>query len=64
MSKLVRRLIVLYVDRDNDVGERLGVPTPIIGRNNVLKVLRNTYSGTQMTPMPMPCSALFSSMTL
>ena len=38
MSKLVRRLIVLYVDRDNDVGERLGVPTPIIGRNNVLKV--------------------------
>ncbi len=38
MSKLVRRLIVLYVDRDNDVGERLGVPTPIIGRGNVLKV--------------------------
>ncbi|MFP3484609.1 MAG: DUF373 family protein [Vulcanisaeta sp.] len=38
MSRPVRRLIVLYVDRDNDVGERLGVPTPIIGRNNILKV--------------------------
>ncbi|PLC68338.1 hypothetical protein B7L70_03830 [Vulcanisaeta sp. EB80] len=38
MAKSVRRLIVLYVDRDNDVGERLGVPTPIIGRNNILKV--------------------------
>ncbi len=38
MAKPVRRLIVLYVDRDNDVGERLGVPTPIIGRGNVLKI--------------------------
>ncbi|WP_243681106.1 DUF373 family protein [Vulcanisaeta souniana] len=38
MSSLVRRVIVLCVDRDNDVGERLGVPTPIIGRGNVLKV--------------------------
>ncbi len=38
MSNLVRRVIVLCVDRDNDVGERLGVPTPIIGRGGVLKV--------------------------
>lgn len=38
MARPIKRLLVLYVDRDNDVGERLGVPTPIIGRNNILKV--------------------------
>ncbi|KUO91313.1 MAG: DUF373 family protein [Caldivirga sp.] len=32
------RILVLCVDRDNDVGERLGVKTPVIGRDNVLKV--------------------------
>ncbi len=33
----LRRVLVLYVDRDNDIGERLRVDTPIIGRDNVLR---------------------------
>ncbi|WP_069808228.1 DUF373 family protein [Vulcanisaeta thermophila] len=38
MGNQVRRILVLCVDRDNDVGERLGIPTPVIGRENILKV--------------------------
>ncbi len=33
-----RKILVLCIDRDNDVGERLGIPTPVIGRDNVLNV--------------------------
>lgn len=32
------RVLVLCVDRDNDVGEKLGIKTPVIGRDEVLKV--------------------------
>ncbi|MGC9135964.1 DUF373 family protein [Caldivirga sp.] len=32
------KILVLCVDRDNDVGDRLGVKTPVIGRDEVLKV--------------------------
>ncbi len=33
-----RKVLVLCIDRDNDVGEKLGIPTPVIGRENVLSV--------------------------
>ncbi len=38
MTSEARRLLILCVDRDNDVGERLGVPTPVIGRDNLLRI--------------------------
>jgi len=34
----VSKLLVLCVDIDDDVGDRLGAKTPVIGRENVLKV--------------------------
>jgi len=33
-----RKVLILCIDRDNDVGEKLGIPTPVIGRDNVLNV--------------------------
>ncbi len=38
MSSIPGKVLILCIDRDNDVGERLGVPTPVIGRDNLLKV--------------------------
>ncbi len=38
MPDLPRRVLILCVDRDNDVGLKLGVSTPVIGRENVLSV--------------------------
>lgn len=32
------RVLVLCVDRDNDVGERLGVKTPAVGRDSLVKI--------------------------
>ncbi|MEZ0345930.1 MAG: DUF373 family protein [Infirmifilum sp.] len=32
------RIIILCVDRDNDVGDVLGISTPIVGEENILKV--------------------------
>ena len=32
------RILVLCVDRDNDVGEVLGISTPVIGEENILKI--------------------------
>lgn len=32
------RILVLCVDRDNDVGETLGIATPVVGEENVLRV--------------------------
>ncbi len=34
----LRKILVLCVDRDNDIGEKLKVDTPIMGRDNVLRV--------------------------
>jgi len=31
------RLIVICVDRDNDIGEKTGLTTPIIGRNSCIE---------------------------
>ncbi|NPA23405.1 MAG: DUF373 family protein [Crenarchaeota archaeon] len=38
MSVPVRKILVLCIDRDNDVGSRLGIPTPVIGREQLLNV--------------------------
>jgi len=38
VSTLPKRLLILCVDRDNDLGERLGIPTPVVGRDNIIKV--------------------------
>ncbi len=38
MSTPARKILVLCIDRDNDVGERLGIPTPVIGRDALLNV--------------------------
>ncbi len=32
------RILILCVDRDNDVGDTLGISTPVIGEENILKV--------------------------
>ncbi len=38
MSTVPGKVLILCIDRDNDVGERLGIPTPVIGRDNLLRV--------------------------
>ena len=38
MSTEYKKLLILCIDRDNDIGEKLGIPTPIIGRDNILNV--------------------------
>jgi len=32
-ASTVRRLLVICVDRDDDVGEKTGIQTPVVGRN-------------------------------
>jgi len=33
-SNMTERILILCIDRDNDVGKKTGVETPIIGRDN------------------------------
>jgi len=33
-SEKIERILILCVDRDNDIGKKTGIKTPIIGRNN------------------------------
>jgi len=37
LSKVPKRILVLYVDRDNDLGVKANIKTPIIGREENLK---------------------------
>ena len=36
-TPLTSRLLVICVDRDNDVGDKAGVLTPVIGRNSCIE---------------------------
>ena len=36
-ASTANRLLVICIDRDNDVGEKAGIITPVIGRNAELK---------------------------
>ena len=38
MSQKTKRILVLSVDKDNDIGQVTGVSTPIIGRDKILSV--------------------------
>ncbi|MBC7113878.1 MAG: DUF373 family protein [Candidatus Methanomethyliales bacterium] len=38
MSQKIKRILVLSVDKDNDIGRVTGVSTPIIGRDKILSV--------------------------
>ncbi len=38
MYSPARKILILCIDRDNDVGERLGIPTPVIGRDPLLNI--------------------------
>lgn len=38
MERKLRRLLILCVDRDDDVGRTIGVSTPIIGYQNILNI--------------------------
>lgn len=41
MSQTPRKLLVLYIDRDNDIGRATGLKTPIIGRAQNLSAATN-----------------------
>jgi len=36
-SSLAKRLLVICVDRDDDVGQKTGIPTPIVGRDSCIE---------------------------
>jgi len=38
MSRAFNKILILCIDRDNDVGERLRINTPVIGKENLMKI--------------------------
>ena len=36
-ASTANRLLVICVDRDNDIGEKTGIVTPVIGRNSCIE---------------------------
>ena len=61
MAERRQRLIVIYVDRDDDIGRTLGVRTPIIGRD------RNLEAATRfalLSPEDSDANALFAAIQI
>ncbi|RLE49608.1 MAG: hypothetical protein DRJ31_04345 [Candidatus Methanomethylicota archaeon] len=61
MSFLPKKVLVLCIDRDNDIGRATGTPTPIIGRENFLNA---ALSFAMHKPEDSDVNAMFAALQL